>query len=337
MAYNTAILQGRFTSDATNKIIPLRSDVDWMYVYNETALTQAAADLACQFYWQRGMTNGGGWVWTKLGNQANDPLTFGALAANTGFFLFDSSIITPSAARATTEVSNAALPVISTGDTTGVQVGSIIRIMNQATDTELNGLDIEVGAVTAGVSITAAYSFATPMTGGVAAGQYRLLSSDAMFYPRHRFIINITQAANAVVTTSVSHGLTIGQKIRFNIPTVIGAFFGMTELDGVLATVLTVPSAGTFTVDVDTTAMTAFAWPTAAQATANQPYSFPLMVPVGADTGIALSNNVIPSLDATDNVAQLGMLLTGGAASPGGNTNDVMYWTAGKSFSVINE
>jgi len=82
--------------------------------------------------------------------------------------------------------------------------------------------------------------------------------------------------------------------------------------------------------------MTAFAWPTTAIALANQPYDLPQMVPVGMDTGIALSSGVSISADATDNVAILGIQLVGGAASPGGAAEDVMYWVAGKSFSVSN-
>ena len=53
MSYNTVIQQGRFTADGTNKILAIRSDIDWIRVYNESAITQATLDLGAEFYFQR--------------------------------------------------------------------------------------------------------------------------------------------------------------------------------------------------------------------------------------------------------------------------------------------
>jgi hypothetical protein len=73
--------QGKFTSTGANKILNIRSDVDWINVYNYTAAAQAAADLGFQYYFQRGMAQGTGIIYTKLGAVANDPITVGVLAA----------------------------------------------------------------------------------------------------------------------------------------------------------------------------------------------------------------------------------------------------------------
>ena len=43
MADNTIRLQGSFTSDGTAKILPIRSDVDWIRVYNMTTTTAGGA------------------------------------------------------------------------------------------------------------------------------------------------------------------------------------------------------------------------------------------------------------------------------------------------------
>ena len=76
------------------------------------------------------------------------------------------------------------------------------------------------------------------------------------------------------------------------------------------------------------------------------PFNFPLtsapgftpaqIVPIGANTaeGLALNANILA--DATINQGYLGILLQGGANSPAGVANDVIYWVAGKSFSVDN-
>ncbi len=191
-------------------------------------------------------------------------------------------------------------------------------------------------------------------------GVYRVVNYDPLFYPRRRTIMNITRAVNAQVTTSVFHQLTPGQAIRFNIP----QQSGMIELNSTpqnayrYATVVSVVDEVNFTIDIDTTAFTLFAFPTVAQINAGS--QFPEMNPIGENTAAALAslNAQTPLLyssagpqinasqtgilaDATVNTGYLGMLLgTGGTATalgaavsgPAGfAANDVVYWVAGKS------
>jgi len=69
------------------------------------------------------------------------------------------------------------------------------------------------------------------------------------------------------VTLSVTHNYIVGQKVTFKIPTVTAAAFGMTQLNGITATIIRTNDAdadglfNTITVDVDTTGYTAFALP----------------------------------------------------------------------------
>jgi hypothetical protein len=44
-------------------------------------LTQAAADLGFQYYFQRGMAQGTGIIYTKLGAVANDPVTVDTISS----------------------------------------------------------------------------------------------------------------------------------------------------------------------------------------------------------------------------------------------------------------
>lgn len=333
MAYNTAILQGSFTSNGTSRDIVLRSDVDWMRVYNQTALTQATADLAYEFYWQRGFAQGGGFGWTKLGTVANDPVTVGALAANTGFFLIDSSITLPGAAIAATAITNVIQPVVATANTGSLVTGSIVRLERDTALPNLMGFDFEVDTVVANTSFTMRYPLANaPGAAGAGDGFYRHIPFDPIFYPRHRFVINISNAVQAVVTTSVSHGYTIGQEVRMRVP----SSFGMTQINDVHATIVAV-TPGTFTLNVDSTAFTAFAFPDTTANPALYPFDWAQVIPMGQDTGVSLTQGVDILADATRNTAFLGMRLMGGAGSPGGANNDIMYWIAGKSFSVDNQ
>jgi hypothetical protein len=64
-------------------------------------------------------------------------------------------------------------------------------------------------------------------------------------------ITGITKAANGVVTTSAAHGLTTGQSAKFS------GVVGMTQINGYTA-IVTVLTATTFSIDVDTTTFTAY-------------------------------------------------------------------------------
>jgi hypothetical protein len=188
-----------------------------------------------------------------------------------------------------------------------------------------------------------------------------------LFYPRARTIVNISSSAsfpNAIISTSVPHGFTVGQAVRFRIPAICGLqglnpssannYLTATIIDSIFN------DAYSFMVDVNTFVMGTFSYPTVAQ----QPSSFAEVVPVGENTSVSLSSlspqvplqngqqifNTQTGLlaDATVNTGFMGMILGIGGdgqalgtpiIGPAGtvaNNNDVvlgdlMYWRAGKS------
>ena len=344
---NTTIMQGEYKQADTpvDKNIVLRSNIDWMEVVNWTQSTTNRIDCGTHYYWQRGMTDGIGLCYyhpaatTAIGSQA--------CAAGSGFTLIDSSDTAPGGARAVTGVSNAVNPVVTAANTDGLQVGSIVRLSAVAAIPTVCGFDFQVGAITAGVNFTTAYNMATAPGAAGIDGFYRHVPYDPIFYPRYRFIFNITQAANAIVHTSVDHGYKVGQKIRINLP---DANFGMTQINKVegIVTVAAVATPGQFTTNIDTTGFTAFQFALPAVF----PVSFPTVVPVGIDMGTAITGNVDVLSDATYNTSYIGMklhvgVLAGadlGTLSPAGSNvttgagnGDIMKWRAGKSFSNLNE
>lgn len=354
----TIIGQGSFIAPATivNQYIQIPSNADWMRVYNytESGVVGGAAAYGIEFWWQRGMPAGSAFV--KYYTDGSAVLN-GDQILSGGFTLYDSTMNVIGAAVATTASTNATRPVVSTGNTAGIAVGTVVRMSNTA-QTDVNGIDMVVGAVTANTSftlLTASNALATAPGAIGGAGFYRIINTNPLFYPRNRYVTNITQATNGVVSTSVAHGLTPGQEITFNIP----AVSGMTQLNPtpqnnyMRAIVETVTSDYNFTININTTAFTAFTWPTIAQ----QPSSFPQMIPMGEDTATSLvtAASQVPSIggiqiyntqtgilaDATVNTGYIGMILgTGGTGvistaaitGPAGSvTGDVMYWVAGKS------
>lgn len=362
-------------------IISIPSGADWVKVRNfsqyglngvTTANFQgtANASIGVEFYWQRGMAPGTGIVVYKGATTAaldGDTLVSG------GFTLFDSSTSSANSnqnagpAIATTASTNATQPVVSTGTTTGLFVGAVVRMSNTA-QTDVNGIDMVVGAVSAGANftlLTASNALATAPGAIGGAGFYRIVNTDPLFYPRRRFVTNITQAVNGQVSTSVAHNYVAGQAVRFSIP----SQSGMVELNSTpqnnyaTATVVTVVDSYNFTINIDTTAFTAFTWPTIAQ----QPSNFPEVIPVGEDTAAALvstqpqtpldvngnqifSTNTGILSDSTVNTGFFGMILGSGGngnalttpiigpAGSGTTSNagvvsapDTLYWVAGKS------
>lgn len=365
---------------ANQFIIQIPSGVDWLKVYNYTRAGQNGvtgayfqgtgnASIGTEFYWQRGMAAGTGMVYYKGATSAvidQDTLVSG------GFTLYDPSGQTAgalpllSAPVATTASTNATRPVVSTSNTSGLSVGTVVRMSNTA-QSDVNGVDMVVGAVSAGSSftlLTSTNALATAPGAIGGAGFYRIVNANPLFYPRRRYVTNITQASNAQVSTSIAHGLTPGQEVRFNIPQVSG----MVQLNPTPfnnyepVTVLSVVDDYNFTINVDTTSFTAFTWPTIAQ----QPSNFPQVIPFGEDTAAALNINLpqVPTIagqqifntntgilaDSTVNTGFLGMILGSGGngnaltspiIGPAGSVHfnssnvitafDQMYWVAGKS------
>lgn len=328
---NTILQQGRFTSEGNSVVLSIRSDVDWMRVYN---VTQAAAGqttaVGVEYYWQRGFASGAKWTYFKS-NAANAANLSQYITSN-GFTLIDTSVQTPGALNATiTAISNAAIPVVSNSGTNGLVAGDIVRLIDVTGAQQLGGIDFTVGYNTLSTS-TFSLDYMAQIVAGT-TGSWRKINFNPIFYPRRRVITKITKASEAVVTLSVTHGYSIGQKVRLKVP----ADFGMVEMHDLLATIVdidtTTTSGNSITLDVDSSAFTTFAWPT----TSNVAFSPAEVIPVGEDTGEAIAAGVDILSDATINRGLIGMGLAGGADCPAGADNDVIYWVAGKSFSVDNQ
>ena len=364
---------------ANAQYIKIPSNADWLRVYNYTQFGTAGlatayyngtadANIGREFYWQRGMAAGTGIV--KYYGTGGQVLT-GDTMVSGGFTLYDPSGQSVGAQPllgnpvATTASTNATRPVVSTASTAGLTVGSVVRLSSTA-QTDINGIDFVVGAVVNNTSFTllaASNALATAPGAIGGAGFYRIVNgptNNPLYYPRLRYITNITQAVNAQVSTSIAHGLTVGQEVRFNIPAVSGMiqlnpdrlnnYFP--QYNNYSAAIVSIVDDYNFTINIDTTSFTAFTFPTIAQ----QPSSFPAVTPFGEDTAIAQSivltgtwpnpqtptiggmqinatnNNILA--DSTVNTGYLGMILgNGGLGTVSGNPilgpSGTIAWTSG--------
>lgn len=332
---NTIILQGRFTSTGAAVTIPLRSGVDWMKVYNTTVAAAAQTTaVGVEYYWQAGFEQDAAWEYKKAGSGVSGA---NLVTYNTsgGFTLVDSSVDQQGNPNATvTAVSTAATPIVSNSGTNGLIPGQIVRLSNISGANQLGGIDFTVGSSTNGTS-QFSLAYMSQLQAAGTTGSWTLIKYDPLFYPRRRYITKITQASQAVVTLSVTHGYKVGQLVRVVVP----AVFGMTQMNNLQATIVAVNTAtteatgNTITLNIDSSAFSAFAFPVSAIA----PFTFAQIVPVGEDTPYALSQQVDILSDRTTNTGFIGMQLAAGANSPAGQASDVIYWVAGKSFSIDNQ
>jgi len=318
------IEQGSFVSDGAETALEMRQGCDWMTVYNYTTLAAGGAATVVKSEWQRGMADGEGIFWLKLA--ADDSLEIDAYAAN-GFTYQDTSSTAAGLLNATiTTIDNAAPPLVSLADTTGLADGDVVRILDVTGAQQLGAIDFTIDNLVANTEFELVWMNQIVTTGVIVAGQLRKVNFDPIYYPRARTIANITQAAQAVVTTTVTNLMDIGEKVRFR----VDEYLDMVEMDGLIGTIVDTDAANnTITVDIDSTAFTAFDWPV----TADDVFTPAQVVPIGESTHVDYANQ----LDgATENVAEYRMLLGGGNDSPAGIANDVIYWKAGVSIIVNN-
>jgi len=318
MSYNTYTQQGSFVSTGARKTLLLRGDIDWIHTWNLTTLAAGGAGTGVEFRWMRGFEDDTAIEYTKLA--ADDSIAIDTIASG-GFTPIDSSK-TPklSAINSTvTAVSNASPPLVSLTSTAGLEENDIIRIINVTGAQQLGGIDFTIDTITANTSFELA--FAPTIVAGT-IGSFRRVIKNPLYYPRHRYISAITQATNAVITLTVTHGFTVGQIVRFQVP----AAFDMTEMNNLQGTITAVSAVNnTITVNIDSSGFTAFAWPL----TTDVPFTPAMVIPLGDEATV---------LDgATYNQGYIGVELAAGVDSPAGVLNDDIFWMAGKGFSVNNE
>jgi len=328
----TIIQQGVFTSAGVNHTLVLESGVDWIRTYNMTTAANATQWDSVEHYWQASMNAGDSLIWyhaaaTQALSLTTSVAGFNAIANRPAFYPINSSTMSSGTPIAITAGTNATQPVYSTANTGFLAAGAIVRIYGTA-QTDINGLDFSVDTIVANTSFRLANTL--QQAPGVIAGAngfWRYIAPDLatykLFYPGNRVIANITAANPAVITTLVDHGYTAGQAVRINVPAVCG----MQEMNGLIGTV-TVVNASSFSVNIDATGFSAFAFPL----TTAVPFTPAEVVPVGATPSV-----LQPLGDATTNVGYTGIILGSAGAvsgSPVGVSGDVIYWRAGKSFNV---
>ncbi len=333
----TQVNGGSFTSTGVGVRIPVPSSADYFRTWNITQMPLAPATAVVVM---------GEWFGSKFGagaTAANDGLrwkktnstsalnldTFATSTASNGFtYVTSYPVVEAQAANAITGITAASPAVVSQTNT--YNNGDIVRVYGTTGMLQIAGMDFQISSVSGSgytfIGLRAA-GFAAPGT----AGFTRRISTLAV-EPEFLYVTEITQATQAVVRTSVdpTNYYVTGMKLHFSIP----SSFGMTQINGLTGTIVAMSSANyTMTVDIDSSAFTAFAFPTSASSPTSA--LFATVAPAGASTTQNQSTGVYTGYNFQYQPFRTSqfvpyMFLAGGAQSPAGASNDVINWAAYK-------
>jgi hypothetical protein len=306
------MIQGTFTSNGAARRIDLPTGCDYFKLVNYTAQGSTAnPGVVKTAEWFRGMPDASAFVVKNTNSAAtseNSVITTG------GFTLYDDGNPPTYPALTVTSITQAN-PAVVTVTAHGYATGDYVVLTN------LTGMQ-QLSSMLFQITVTGANTFTIPIsTSGFASaasgGNARKVASPGLFTPRVVIPTAITAASSAVVSTNIPHNLEVGSKVSF----VVAPQFGMTQLSGQVGQVTAVGSATQFTVNINTTGYTAFAYP----ASGAVPFTFAQVLPIGSQTILT---------DATYNEGTFGLLL--GTAVAGAN-NDVVYYIAYKANKAAGE
>jgi hypothetical protein len=290
---------------------------DWIRVYNMTTMGAAGAGTGVEFFWTKGFPVDTGIEYRKTA--VTDALAPRVLA-NGGFTEFTSEVPVLSAPVAIAAgILAGPPPVVQTANTAGLYPGDVVKVSSVVGGRQLEGgIDYTVGVVNNNadfqlVNMPAIIACAAPG----AAAVWRKVMFPTLYQPRVRYIASITLAANAVVTFTTNHTFIVGQRVTMTVPPA----YGMVQMNGIKATITAI-GAATITLNVNSAAFTAFAFPLNAAA----PFT-PAVVELdgaAATSPAAYGGNI--------EVGQRGIILAPGVDSPGGTAGDALLVIGGYSY-----
>jgi len=317
MTQETEIMAGEYISDGTYKILQLPAEVHHFQIWNYTDFNSTAnPGIVKRAWWFVGMPTDYYMGVQNTDGAATDQSILGTAG---GFRWLESQPNNLEAAgNAVTAITNASPPVVSQVAHAN-EVGDTVLLTATTGMLQIAGMEFTVTVDDTADTFSIGYLDASGFAAAATAGVSRRVTTPPMFFPRRRFVTAITQAASAVVTMSVTHGYSVGELVRFNVP----AAFGMTEIDGLLGEITAVSTANnTITVNIDSQAFTAFAFP----ASAGVPFTHAQVVPVGDDATV-LSG-------ATDNQGYRALRI---GATVDGADGDYMKWVAFRAGYWLDE
>ncbi len=331
------ITQGSFTSTGATKRIALPSSATYFKTINYTQMNLTGS-VCVGGEWFKGVSaDNDGLRWRKAGSSAILIDLFSTATASNGFtYVTAAPVVEAQAANAITAITAASPAVVSQTNT--YAENDVLRIYNTTGMLQIGGMDFQISSVS-GSGYTLIGLRAAGFAAAATAGNTRRISKYNAVEPEFLYVTEITQAASAVVRTSIDPTVhyVVGMKVRFSVP----SSFGMVEINGLTGTITATSAANyTMTVDINSTAFTAFAFP--ASTASPTAALFATIAPAGARTRLNPNTGLYEGYNFDLQPFHSGnftpyMSIAGGAASPAGAANDVICWWAFQAASLVNE
>ncbi len=338
----TIVTQGTYTQPATavSQIIPLPSGCDYMKVINYTQMSAASPTACVGGEWFGGglVAANAGLRWRKSGSSAILIDNFTDSTATAGF-TYVTSNPAPQAALTGTTISQATSAVAAVTNT--YSNGDQVVIYNAVGMQQISGMVFTISSVSgSGFTLSGLNSsgFSTAATSFLVRRiTQNPIGVTTPVAPQALQVTAVTQAANAQVTTSQVNNLVVGQKIEFTVP----GSFGMVQLNNYNQSgskpiiVMSIVDTYNFTINIDTTNYTAFAFPTSASSPTSA--LFATVAPAGQAATFNPITQVTTGYDFTKVPFRSGIFvpymllgISANSTGVGGGANDVMIWQAFK-------
>lgn len=336
---------GSFTSTGAGVKIPLPSSADYFVSTNITQMPLApnpAVVIRGEWYGSKfGLgasadNDGIRWKKTNSSNAINID-TFQTATVSNGFsYVTSSPVVEAQAANAITAITAASPAVVS--QTNSYSDGDVVYLYNTTGMLQIAGMPFQISS-SSGSGYTLAGLPAVGFAAAGTAGNTRRVSKFNAVEPEFLFVTAISQASQAVVSFSVDPAdhYVVGMKMHFSVP----YSFGMTQMNQLTGKILAVnavaasSSVGAYnvTVDIDSSAFSAFAFPASSASPTAQ--LFATASPAGASTQFDPVSLVQTGYDFQKQPFRSGqfvpyMFLSGGAQSPAGAADDQINWMAYK-------
>ncbi len=276
MAEISRMAKGNFTATGTTAVVPLPFVPDYVEIWNYSNIKTKANSTVTRAYWDSKLLDGSNNPTMIEGYSSAGALIYDQISnASTNLAInpyYAGLALQYGPAQAITTVTGSASPtVVTTTNPHGYQVGDTVIMSGIAVGTTnnmqlLNNVPFTISAV----GSTTTFSVKWDSSGG----NYTTVSPTAatvkkvlypfIYVPEDNVVSNVSQAAQAVVTTTMYHNFEVGQEVAFRMPT----FWGMTQLNSlpnnvipgspVYGYVVSVTDNWTFVVNINTSGYSAF-------------------------------------------------------------------------------
>ena len=325
-------LSGSFTTPASgnaNQILklPFVPDLIEMWIMGNSSgdnwTSSANPGPAKYAFWQSAMAAGTALVSANTAGAATDTSVFLSTGGITPI-VSAANLIGPS--QAGSGISKATPAVMTLTNSNVYNTGDVAILESTTGALQFSGIPwslVSTGATTYNLGIVGTTFSSAGFSAAATNVVTRKVSFPFAFTPYVSYIVGMTLGATTTVVTSFPHGLSAGDSVRLVIP----AAWGPSQISGQQGVVTSITDALTFVVNINSSAATAFAFPTSAIAGAG--VTWPQVIPFG-DQASAFD------LSATDQNFQgfiIGNSATAGAAILSENSALVM-WRAQRSSRV---